>query len=81
YEFIGTQKNATKLKIPNSVLTLDARSPAAVGELIALFEYATYYYCKLLGVDPFNQPHVEGSKQISFELRKKHSKLKRDKYC
>lgn len=73
-EFIGTRKDANSNKIPNVVLELTKLTPEVVGEYLGFWQYVVVYLSKLNNVDPFNQPQVESSKQISYEYRKKMKK-------
>lgn len=74
FEFLGTKKDADKNKIPNIVLTLDKITPKSIGEFLGLWQYIAVYSSALRRVNPFDQPQVENSKAISFELRKKWTK-------
>lgn len=72
YEFEGTFRDAVRNKIPVCSLSLDKISEETVGEFMAFWHYVAVYSSWLRGVDPYDQPQVEASKQISFELRKQH---------
>jgi glucose-6-phosphate isomerase len=74
YEFQGTYQDATKKKIPCANIRLDKISPFSIGEFIAFWHYTAVYSSLLRDVDPFDQPQVESSKEISFKLRKEHHK-------
>lgn len=60
-------------KIPAcSIITLDKMNEAAFGELFYFFQLSCYLSCKIMGVNPFNQPGVESYKNRMFkELRRK----------
>ena len=73
FEYTGVQKDATKRKIPNATITLDRITPESIGELLAFFEYLAVYSALLRGVNPYDQPEVEASKEISYNLRKVYS--------
>jgi len=74
YEFTGTYIDAVEKKIPLISLRLDMVDGESVGELVALFQYISVEFSSLLDVNPFDQPEVEKSKAISFDLRKKHKR-------
>lgn len=69
-EFEGTFRDALEKKIPVIHLEMKEVSPASVGRFLALFQYVAVYSACLRGVDPYGQPQVERSKEISFELIK-----------
>lgn len=70
-EFIGTRKDANKNKIPNIIIHVKKITSESVGEYLAFWHYVTVYLSALNSVNPFDQPQVESSKIISFNLRKK----------
>lgn len=72
HEYTGVKRNSDDLKIPNITLTIDKISPFSLGELIAFWNYTAVYSSYLRGVNPFNQPGVEDSKNISIAERKKN---------
>jgi glucose-6-phosphate isomerase len=74
YEFQGTYQDALSKKIPCARVSLDKISAFTVGELIGFWHYVAVYSSMLRGVDPYDQPQVESSKDISFRLRKEHRK-------
>ena len=71
HEYSGVKKHSDELKIPNATIIIDKITPFSLGELIGLWNYTAVYSSYLRGVDPFNQPGVEDSKNISIEERKK----------
>lgn len=70
FEYEGTRQDAVRKKIPHAVVTLDRLSSRSIGELLAFWQYVAVYSSVLRDVDPYDQPQVEGSKFISFSLRK-----------
>ena len=74
YEFQGTYQDAVNKKIPCAHIHIDKVSPFDIGELTAFWHYVAVYSAALRDVDPFDQPQVESSKDISFKLRKEHQK-------
>lgn len=73
-EFQGTWRDVTEKQIPALWLEVAQITPQTVGELIAFWQYVTYYSALLRDVNPFNQPGVEQSKEYIFELVKNFSK-------
>lgn len=67
-EFEGTWKDTVEEKIPAINLRVREISPHTAGMLIAFFQYFTYYSSLLRGVNPFDQPGVEKSKEYIFQL-------------
>ncbi|MBI2135514.1 hypothetical protein HYU06_00410 [Candidatus Woesearchaeota archaeon] len=70
YEFSGVYQNAIRKNIPVIDVSVDTADEKNLGELIAFWQLVAVYSALLRDVDPFDQPAVEASKQISFELRK-----------
>ncbi|MFW6311913.1 MAG: hypothetical protein ACOC1K_06730 [Nanoarchaeota archaeon] len=75
FEFLGTKHDASNNRIPNMVISIDKITPHSIGEYLALWQYIAVYSSYLREVNPFDQPQVENSKEISFELRKKYHQL------
>ncbi len=57
--------------VPNMTITLPELSARSLGALLYFFERACAISGYLLGVNPFNQPGVEGYKKNMFALMKK----------
>jgi glucose-6-phosphate isomerase len=74
YEWRGTYEDATSKKIPCARVSLDVVSAFTVGEFIGFWHYVAVYSSWLRGVNAFDQPQVESSKELSFKLRKEHRK-------
>ncbi|MFT4343701.1 MAG: hypothetical protein ACMXYE_03050 [Candidatus Woesearchaeota archaeon] len=70
-EFIGTREDSIQKKIPHVVIHVGKITPESVGAFLAFWHYVTVYLCVLTDVNPFDQPQVESSKEISFQLRLK----------
>jgi len=71
FESEATLKDAVDNQIPSGSLELDKVDEKSVSQLIAFWHYMAVYSSWLRGVNPFDQPQVEKSKEISFEMRKK----------
>ena len=54
--------------VPNILVNVKDLSEESLGELIYFFQLACAMSCKLLGVDPFDQPGVEAYKNNMFRL-------------
>ncbi len=67
-EHAGVAAEAESRGTPHMVLTLDSLAVADVCGLIALWQWAAVYGGLLRGVNPFDQPAVEGSKQATLEM-------------
>ncbi len=52
--------------VPLTRITLEACSPFAIGELIALYEHKIYTQSVIWDINPFDQPGVESAKQYCF---------------
>lgn len=70
FEFQGTYKDALDNSIPSGFLELEKIDEESVAELIAFWHYMAVYSSWVRGVDPFDQPQVEKSKEIAFEMRR-----------
>jgi len=53
---------------PNLTVEVDRLDAETLGGLFMLFEYATAFAGALYGIDPFDQPGVELSKQLTYGL-------------
>lgn len=69
-EFQGTWRDVTEKQIPALWLEVNRVTPHTVGELTAFWQYLAYYSALLRGVNPFDQPGVEQSKEYIFQLVK-----------
>lgn len=65
----ATMEDARMHNIPVVHLSVPAISERSVGGLIAFFELFAVYSGVLRGVNPFDQPHVEASKELSLSKR------------
>ncbi len=74
FEFRGTYQDAINNKIPCAHISIDRVSPFSVGELIAFWHYTAVYSAWLRDVNAFDQPQVEASKALSFEMRRGYKK-------
>lgn len=67
-EHAGVVQEAGRRGTPHAVLTLDSLGVGDVCRLIALWQWAAVYGGLLRGVDPFDQPAVEGSKRATLGM-------------
>jgi glucose-6-phosphate isomerase len=70
-EYHGTKTEADRLIIPNVTIELPEITNQTVGELLAFWQLVAFYSAILRGVDPFNEPAVTNSKNITIEEIKK----------
>lgn len=68
-EYRGVKEALEDEDKPYVTLNLTELDYKAAGELIAFLQYLAVYSAELRGVDPFNQPDVEKSKEIGFQKR------------
>lgn len=73
-EYFGTKGDADKNNIPNVTISLDKIDEISVGALIAFWHMVAFYSSILRGVNPFDQPAVENSKNITLDIIKKSLK-------
>lgn len=69
-EFEGTKQDADKNGVPNITIELEKITPHSVGMLVSFWHLVAFYSSKLRGVNPFDQPAVENSKNITLEIIK-----------
>ena len=69
FEATATMEDARINGIPLAHLAVSGFSPSEMGQLIAFWQLYAVYSSVLRGVDPFDQPQVENSKNISFNKR------------
>jgi glucose-6-phosphate isomerase len=74
-ELQGTLEDAQVKNIPAVSQTVTERSPAEIGELIGFWQLFAIYSSVLREVNPYDQPQVESSKEISFAKRLQHGGL------
>jgi glucose-6-phosphate isomerase len=68
-EFVGNWKDSRKRGVPAAVMHLEKLDEISVGYLTGFFHYLTVYLSWLNKVNPYDQPEVETSKEISFTER------------
>ncbi|MDD4931147.1 MAG: hypothetical protein PHG66_03270 [Candidatus Colwellbacteria bacterium] len=67
-EYLGTKMEADNEMVPNFTISLNEITSKSIGELTAFMHLLAFYSAKIRGVDPFDQPAVERSKNITFEI-------------
>jgi glucose-6-phosphate isomerase len=75
FELQGTMEDARIQGIPLAHLSVAGFNPLEIGSLVAFWQLYAVYSSALRGVDPFNQPQVESSKNISFNKRLQYKGL------
>jgi len=73
-EYEGTKQDADKNGVPNITIKLDKITPESVGALVAFWHLVAFYSSNLRGVNPFDQPAVENSKNITLDIIKEQLK-------
>lgn len=73
FELQGTYEEAKNNKIPAIKLEVDRVDEFNLGYFTAFWHVFAVYLARAFEINPFDQPEVEGSKNISFELRKNKS--------
>lgn len=67
-EHAGVTAEAERTRAPHMVLTLDGLGAEDVASAVALWQWVAVYGGLLRGVNPFDQPAVEGSKKTTIEM-------------
>lgn len=62
---LGTREALSENDRQSITLTIDAVTPYAIGELIALYERAVGLYASLININAYNQPGVEAGKKAA----------------
>lgn len=75
FELEATLEDARIHGIPLAHLSVAGFSPEAIGRFTAFWQLYAVYSSALRGVDPFDQPQVESSKNISFNKRLQYKGL------
>lgn len=65
----GTINDAKNQGFPLAQVIIDKVDPNSVGEYLVFWQYVSYFLASRNCVNPFDQPQVEKSKEISFDLR------------
>lgn len=71
-EYLGTKRDADRINIPNVTITLNKIDENSLGELIAFWHLVAFYSSILRKVNPFDQPAVENSKNITLDIIKEN---------
>jgi glucose-6-phosphate isomerase len=74
FEYLGVLSHAKKAKVPHIEIMIEKCDEYELGEFVALWHYIAVYASLLRDVNPFDQPEVEYSKNISFDMRKKKAR-------
>jgi len=69
FELQGTMEDARIYGIPLIRLSVTSFTAFEIGQFLAFWQLFAVYSSVLRGVDPFDQPQVENSKNISFNKR------------
>jgi len=74
FEMQGTYQDAVNKKIPVVKISIGRVDERSVGQFLGFLQYLAVYSGIIRNVNPYGQPQVESSKEISFMLRKKYKK-------
>ena len=69
YELLGTLEDARIQGIPAAHLSVSGYTPGQLGAFVAFWQLYAVYASMLRGVNAFDQPQVENSKNLSFTKR------------
>lgn len=69
-EYLGTKGDADEQGVPNVTISLGEIDEKTIGELTSFWHMVAFYSSILRGVNPFDQPAVERSKDITMEILK-----------
>lgn len=67
-EYMGTKQDADQKDVPNVTIELDEITAENLGSFVSFWHLVAFYSAVLRGVDPFNQPAVEDSKNITLKI-------------
>lgn len=69
-EYEGTKRDADNKGIPNVTIDIHYINEKTVGALVAFWHLVAFYSSIIRGVNPFDQPAVEDSKNITLDIIK-----------
>lgn len=69
-EYEGTKRDADNKGIPNVTIDINHIDEKTVGALVAFWHLVAFYSSIIRGVNPFDQPAVEDSKNITLDIIK-----------
>lgn len=67
-EYLGTLGDAQEKNVPNVTIELDRIDERSVGTLVSFWHLVAFYSSLLRDVNPFDQPAVERSKNITLDI-------------
>ena len=67
-EQTATEMALTRKGRMNATIILDSINPETVGQLLFMFQLQTVFAAGLYGVNPFDQPAVEGGKRLAYGM-------------
>ena len=72
FELKANLMETESLSIPEIHIRMDRADEYTFGELMGMMQYIAVYSSVLRGVNPYDQPQVEHSKAVSFDMIRKH---------
>jgi len=73
-EYLGTKQDADEKKVPNVTINVGNVNAKTVGQLVSFWHLVAFYSSIIREVNPFDQPAVERSKNITMEIIEKLKK-------
>jgi glucose-6-phosphate isomerase len=70
-EYLGTKGDADEKEVPNATIHIGEIDANSVGEFTAFWHMVAFYSSILRDVNPFDQPAVERSKNITMDIIKR----------
>lgn len=74
FEFKGTYEDAVSKNIPVCAVDIEDSSYKTIGEFMGFLQYFAVYSSILRCVNPYDQPQVEDSKNLSFRMRQDYKR-------
>jgi len=67
-EYLGTKGDADEKSVPNVTIDIDRVNEKTVGQMVSLWHLVAFYSSIMRKVNPFDQPAVERSKDITLDI-------------
>ena len=67
-EYLGTKEDADEKSVPNVTINVSEINEKTVGEMVSFWHLVAFYSSILRRVNPFDQPAVERSKDITLDI-------------
>lgn len=70
-EYLGTKGDSDEKSVPNVTIEVESINPESIGTMVAFWHLVAFYSSVLRTVNPFDQPAVERSKNITLDIIQK----------